>query len=1121
MVDIHDTLPIPTDSSQFIYQADKDYVSPAGNLHCEFYLYGKVLLLRLIGSMEAEGDVVAFEHYKKVVGQIFPREESFYLITDATDLKTIGLEVRRTFFGTLNERMRSRKSVVFGVNKNLAAMLSLGARYVDVSDWLEVVPDFEAALHLIRDIENAHLPPPKEKPGIPEREATILDALMRMMVENEFDEALPDLAPDDPYSGLFLAVSSMRNEFKAMQAKYDEGQRALKAANLVLDAQVKQQSELLVKSEENYRLVVETATDGILIISNGVIRYANPQVLTMLRYSIDEIIGQPVERFVNPGARQALTEWAKRHGAGEPVPTRYESAIFPKYGKPVFVEIHATQMTLDGEICVLAFVRDMTHRKLFEEAERTAREISDTLREIGELLGSTLKLDEVTDRMVGLGHRIIPYDTCVVYMVNNQGTITMRKVYNIDQSIDPALMGTSPLSDLGDEQTIDAIRKTRQPLIINNMDSYPGWVKEEWKDIVGSWLGIPLLLRNGVRAIISLTTKRRNYYNRTHAKNAQLFGHQASLALDNAFLYDEAQKRINELSILNEIGQASSQGASINEILNLVYRLIKKTFNIRDFCAHIYLQEIQELESLLCADNDVMQDTFRKQVDEGLFKMLIETRRPLLLSSHAEYEELAALNNWVPTEEPFTSWMGVPMIVDNQVFGLMATKTTGTNRTFRSEDLSLFHTIATHLSIAIENVQLDEQMQQYQSFLEKTVSDRTAELEKVLATMEQRVEGRTQELTALYTTSLLINRMTNLSATLQQLMQVILPLIGASSGAIHIYNNESKAIERYLAPHPLSHEIKVAIDQVPRQARIWDEVVKRGNQLILDNLAAELDDCPCKQMIETTGLQSFIGLPIHGRKNLIGMLSLYKDSSAPFNTDDSRLLSAITDQIGLAIENDHLRRENERAAVEQERQRLARDLHDSVSQLLYSQVLYSNAAKKGLSENGEAVEPYLDQLEQTSRQALREMRLMIFELRSNILDEEGLASAIRERIETVEQRSGLIASLNYTAPADLPDEIENELYFIVLEALNNVLKHSKAQHVHINLGKENDFIILEIADDGVGFDPKTVKSGMGLTSMRERANRIGGVLQIQSDSESGTRIIMKVRLPEGENDRED
>jgi len=209
----------------------------------------------------------------------------------------------------------------------------------------------------------------------------------------------------------------------------------------------------------------------------------------------------------------------------------------------------------------------------------------------------------------------------------------------------------------------------------------------------------------------------------------------------------------------------------------------------------------------------------------------------------------------------------------------------------------------------------------------------------------------------------------------------------------------------------------------------------------------------------------------------------------------------------------------ETLAVAEERNRLARDLHDSVTQSLYSLTLFAEAASEELSAGElDTVDNHLRELRQTSRQALQEMRLMIFELRPPELDEKGLALALQERLEAVESRAGMETNLKVGFTERLNSNLELSLYSIAREAMNNILKHAQAKKVEITLDKEDEKIVLEICDNGIGLDNSTEKfsSGLGIKGMQERANQIGASLGLETIPEGGTRL--RVEVPYDGND---
>jgi signal transduction histidine kinase len=203
------------------------------------------------------------------------------------------------------------------------------------------------------------------------------------------------------------------------------------------------------------------------------------------------------------------------------------------------------------------------------------------------------------------------------------------------------------------------------------------------------------------------------------------------------------------------------------------------------------------------------------------------------------------------------------------------------------------------------------------------------------------------------------------------------------------------------------------------------------------------------------------------------------------------------------------------AAALEERQRLARELHDSVTQSLYGVTLYSQAAAGHLAmEHYDEVDKYLDEINQTSQEALAEMRLLIHQLRPPVLDKEGLLTALQSRLSAVEGRAGLKTSLKADLTARLPFALEEGLYHIAQEALNNSLKHAHARSVNVALRQNGPMVTLEVADDGVGFDPAQAyqEGKMGLSDMDDHAEEIGGKLTVTSQPGQGTRIRVDVLL---------
>jgi signal transduction histidine kinase len=270
---------------------------------------------------------------------------------------------------------------------------------------------------------------------------------------------------------------------------------------------------------------------------------------------------------------------------------------------------------------------------------------------------------------------------------------------------------------------------------------------------------------------------------------------------------------------------------------------------------------------------------------------------------------------------------------------------------------------------------------------------------------------------------------------------------------------------------------------------------------------------PDSQLPET---RSELVIPLRLGSQVIGTLDVHNTQVGAFSEEDVVAIQSLGDQIVVAIENAHLYDQSRELAVLEERTRLARDLHDSVTQSLYSLVLLTEGWRRLLSAgSGSQIEDYLGRTGEIAQQALREMRLLIHELRPPMLEQEGLVGAVRKRLDAVEKRVGIEARVVMDDLVELPASQEEGLYWITQEALNNALKHAAASKEIVRICVEGERLVLEIMDDGQGFDLDVVRhrGGMGLVSMRERAKEMGGTFTIESAPGQGTMVTVRVPVP--------
>ncbi len=406
-------------------------------------------------------------------------------------------------------------------------------------------------------------------------------------------------------------------------------------------------------------------------------------------------------------------------------------------------------------------------------------------------------------------------------------------------------------------------------------------------------------------------------------------------------------------------------------------------------------------------------------------------------------------------------------------------------------------------------VTIDDELGRLTGAFNRMVSSlRTSEeeLRTLNLTLEQRVIDRTRDLAALYDVAALIIGTPDLEELLTQTLQNVVAAVGGAAGAVFLTPKNSAQLSR-ATHYGLSREAAAVVKGIP----IWRDVREENLPLLIHDISVDIRVSALFPV--TFPYLTLLGCPIRGKGGVLGVIVIFGVEALLFNVEDLGLVSAIAEQVGVAVENARLRERAEAAAVLEERQRLARDLHDSVTQLLYSQTLFADAGVKHLRAGTlERAELYIRRIGEAATQALREMRLLIYRLRPAALEKEGLVGALRRRLELVEMRARVTPHLSCDDFPLLPPAIEEELYFVSEEVLNNALKHAGATDVFVSLTCERGEIVLTIEDNGKGFDVGGTSPGLGLKSLHERASHLGALLQINSAPSTGTRVTLKLPI---------
>ncbi|WP_030347098.1 GAF domain-containing sensor histidine kinase [Streptomyces sp. NRRL S-1022] len=266
-------------------------------------------------------------------------------------------------------------------------------------------------------------------------------------------------------------------------------------------------------------------------------------------------------------------------------------------------------------------------------------------------------------------------------------------------------------------------------------------------------------------------------------------------------------------------------------------------------------------------------------------------------------------------------------------------------------------------------------------------------------------------------------------------------------------------------------------------------------------------------------LADFLGLPIKDGEEVIGALFLANkrcakpEGSCGFTEDDEELLSILAQHAAIALTNARLYERSRELTIAEERSRLAHELHDAVSQKLFSLRLTAQAAAALVDRDPARAKGELHQVASLAAEAADELRAAVVELRPAALDEDGLIATLRTQIQVLDRAHTARVTFTGNGFRALPAAQEEALLRVAQEALHNALRHSGADRVDVSIGRHGCGAVLRVADDGAGFDPTAVRRAgrhLGLVSMRDRASGVGGTLTVESAPGKGTVIEMEV-----------
>ena len=385
--------------------------------------------------------------------------------------------------------------------------------------------------------------------------------------------------------------------------------------------------------------------------------------------------------------------------------------------------------------------------------------------------------------------------------------------------------------------------------------------------------------------------------------------------------------------------------------------------------------------------------------------------------------------------------------------------------------------------------------------------------------LESREAERARELAVLLDVAHKVASTLELEPLLSLILSELQKLIDYTGAAIMMSDGTDLVFLDYRGPMPREQVMQLRIPI--RETAGYMNVVKRREPIIIPDIWGDTEIAHSFQRsVECLSpaygyAHSWMGVPLAVKARLIGIIRLDHRDRNYFTAQHTKLAMAIASQAAVAIENARLYEKAQQLATLEERQRIARELHDSISQALFGIKLGAQTAIEILDRDPVRLAQSLEYVRGLADAGLIEMRALLYELRPEAVATEGLVAGLQKHIDSLRARHGIEVHADFCDEPKISLEMKEAIYRIVQEALNNIATHAQATLVRLELFREDGMVRLEVNDNGIGFDQSTVAPGhFGLRSMGERAAHLGGLLLVESAPGTGTSIHVQIPVRE-------
>jgi len=897
-----------------------------------------------------------------------------------------------------------------------------------------------------------------------------------------------------------VMAGALRESYRDLERKVANRTRELAALNAVAEvvSGTLDLRELLDAALDKTLDVVEVEAGGIYLLQEGRAS-SERQILTIASYkgvsqefvaAIDNLemgegfsghVVQTGEPLVVPDladdprlTRSIVTESGFRTVAIVPLASR------DKIWGSLFVFTRTAREFTDQDVEFLSHIADriavaIENARLFTAEQRRAEQFR-VISDVSRHMISTLDVDDLLTQIVRSIRENMGYHHVGISLVEGQDLVVKAGAGPAFE--DPAFQ---PLqATVGGRGITGWVAGSGEPLLVRDVSQDERYVPLTPESQTRAEVCVPLRTKEAVIGVLNVESDELDAFDRNDLAILQSIANQAAIAIQNARLFASEQRRAEQFRLLSELGARITSLVTVAELLDQTVRLVNEVLGY--YLVGIGLVEGDELVIKAVAgprwdDSDFQRP--RVRLGEGISGWVARTGEPFLAPDVTREPRYLQLEGSAETR----SELAVPLRTKTETIGVLDVQSNRPNA-FDEGDLVVLQSLADLTAIAMEEARLLHAEQ------------RRAEQFRVISEVGASI------------TSIL---------TVDELLQAIVRLVRTSLGyyhtAIGLIEDGELVMQAGVGAHWEDPDFQPSRLQVGgRGITAW--VASAGQPLLVADVDQDSRYLPLPGSEE---IRSEVAVPLKTTAGVIGVLDVQSDQIGGLDESDLAVLESVAHQAAIAIENARLYQQAQQAAALEERSRLARDLHDAVTQTLFSASLIGEVLPTVWEGDESDGRQLLAELRQLTRGALAEMRTLLLELRPTALAESNLQDLLDQLGEAVTGRSGLPVGVRVDGDPQLPAEVHVALYRIAQEALNNVVKHADASEVAVALrcaapsahgeAEYSRTAELEVKDNGCGFDLGSVPADrLGLGIIRERAEAIGAALKIKTKPGSGTTV---------------